>query len=262
MASWTRSTEMIGRAITRGHKQLGLGEMSKGGIFDLASGVGGKIDKADVLSSVDEWKGESLQESLKRHQHFVALQLNLKPGQTVLDVGCGIGGPLREIARFSRTKVTGLNNNEYQITRAKVLNREVGLEETCDFVKVGCYKEIYRVLKPGQCFVADEWCLTDSYIPDSSEHQKIKVVWEKDLAEDSHIPWYLPLDTSHFSVSSFHLTAVGRQGLECVGIAPKGSRRVYDFLEISAEGLVAGAKKGIFTPTYFIVVRKPISASE
>ncbi|WRX23743.1 hypothetical protein QQP08_016230 [Theobroma cacao] len=47
------------------------------------------------------WKGESLRESIKRHEHFLALQLGLKKGQKVLDVGCGIGGPLREIARFS-----------------------------------------------------------------------------------------------------------------------------------------------------------------
>ncbi|XP_031092393.1 cycloartenol-C-24-methyltransferase 1-like [Ipomoea triloba] len=345
--------------------------MSKDGIFDLASGLGGKIDKAEVLSSVDKyekyhgyyggkeeerkknytdmvnkyydlatsfyeygwgecfhfaprWKGESLQESIKRHEHFIALQLNLKPGQTVLDIGCGIGGPLREIARFSRTKVTGLNNNEYQISRGKVLNRAAGLEQTCGFVKadfmkmpfpdnsfdavyalqatchapdiVGCYKEIYRVLKPGQCFVADEWCITDSYNPHSSEHQKIKielelgnslpeirltsqcleaakkvgfeVVWEKDLAEDSPIPWYSSMDTS-FSLSSFRLTAAGRfmlrnlvKALECVGIAPEGSQRVYEFLAKSGEALVAGGKKGIFTPMYFFVVRKPISASE
>lgn len=37
-----------------------------------------------------------------------------------------------------------------------------------------------------------------------------KVIWEKDLAVDSPIPWYLPLDKSHFSLSSFRLTAVGR----------------------------------------------------
>lgn len=30
------------------------------------------------------WKGESLQESIKRHEHFLALQLGLKPGQKVL----------------------------------------------------------------------------------------------------------------------------------------------------------------------------------
>lgn len=38
----------------------------------------------------------------------------------------------------------------------------------------------------------------------------VKVIWEKDLAVDSPLPWYLPLDTSHFSLSSFRLTSVGR----------------------------------------------------
>lgn len=35
-------------------------------------------------------------------------------------------------------------------------------------------------------------------------------MWEKDLAVDSPVPWYLPLDKSHFSLSSFRLTSVGR----------------------------------------------------
>ncbi|XP_048330085.1 cycloartenol-C-24-methyltransferase isoform X2 [Ziziphus jujuba] len=266
------------------------------------------------------WKGESLRESIKRHEHFLALQLGLKPGQKVLDVGCGIGGPLREIARFSSTSITGLNNNEYQITRGKELNRVAGVDKTCNFVKAdfmkmpfpdnsfdavyaieatchapdayGCYKEIYRVLKPGQCFAAYEWCMTDSFDPNNQEHQKIKaeieigdglpdirltgkclealkqagfeVIWERDLAADSPLPWYLPLDKSHFSLSSFRLTAVGRfftknmvRALEFVGLAPKGSQRVQDFLEKAAEGLVAGGKKEIFTPMYFFLARKP-----
>ncbi|KAL3622540.1 Cycloartenol-C-24-methyltransferase 1 [Castilleja foliolosa] len=330
--------------------------MSKTGTMDLASGLGGKIDKDQVLSAVDKyekyhvcyggaeeerkenytdmvnkyydlvtsfyeygwgesfhfaprWKGESLQESLKRHEHFLALQLGLKPGQKVLDVGCGIGGPLREIARFSKTSVTGLNNNEYQITRGKTLNRVAGVDQTCDFVKadfmkmpfpdnnfdavyaieatchapdpVGCYSEIYRVLKPGQCFAAYEWCMTDAYDPNNSEHKQIKaeielgnglpdirlthqcidalkkagfeVIWEKDLAKDSPIPWYLPMDTSQLSLSSFRLTAIGRfftrnmvMALEKLGVAPKGSQRVQSFLEKAAEGLVAGAKERDF----------------
>ncbi|KAG8052162.1 hypothetical protein GUJ93_ZPchr0001g31126 [Zizania palustris] len=73
--------------------------------------------------------------------------------------------------------VTGLNNNEYQITRGKELNRLARVSAICDFVKedfmemlfsnntfdaiyaieatchapylVGCYKEIYHVLKLG-----------------------------------------------------------------------------------------------------------------
>ncbi|KAL3654820.1 hypothetical protein CASFOL_000606 [Castilleja foliolosa] len=148
----------------------------------------------------------------------------------VLDVGCGIGGPLREIARFSKTSVTGLNNNEYQITRGKALNRVGGVDQTCDFVKV---------------------------------------IWEKDLAKDSPIPWYLPMDTSQLSLSSFRLTAIGRfftrnmvMALEKLGVAPKGSQRVQSFLEKAAEGLVAGAKKEIFTSMYFFVARKPLSEAQ
>lgn len=346
--------------------------MSKAGALDLASGVGGKIEKKEVLSAVEQyekyhgyyggeeeerkanysdmvnkyydlctsfyefgwgesfhfahrWKGESLKESIKRHEHFLALQLGLKPGQKVLDVGCGIGGPLREIARFSSTSVTGLNNNEYQITRGKELNRIAGVDRTCDFVKadfmkmpfpdnsfdavyaieatchapdaLGCYKEIYRVLKPGQCFAAYEWCMTNAFNPQNKEHQRIKaeieigdglpdirhtkqcldalkqagfeVLWDKDLAAESPIPWYAPLDPSRISLSSFRLTSVGRfftrnmvRVLEYAGLAPKGSQRVQDFLEKAAEGLVEGGRKEIFTPMYFFVVRKPLSDSK
>jgi len=37
----------------------------------------------------------------------------------VLDVGCGVGGPLRNIARFTGAKIIGLNNNEFQVRRGK-----------------------------------------------------------------------------------------------------------------------------------------------
>ncbi|XP_061375197.1 cycloartenol-C-24-methyltransferase-like [Gastrolobium bilobum] len=271
----------------------------------------------------NRWKGESFGESIKRHEHFIALQLGLRPGQKILDVGCGIGGPLREISRFSLTSITGLNNNEYQITRGKELNRKAGVDKTCNFVKADfmqmpfpdnsfdavyaieatchasdiyqCYKEIYRVLKPGKCFAAYEWCMASSFDPSNQEHQKIKaqiefgdglpdirlstkclealeqagfkVIWEKDLAVDSPLPWYFPLD-KNLSLSSFRLTTVGRiltkamvKILEFVGLAPKGSLRVHDLLEKASEGLVEGGKKEIFTPMYFFLACKPDSDS-
>ncbi|KAJ9069519.1 Delta(24)-sterol C-methyltransferase [Entomophthora muscae] len=48
------------------------------------------------------YKDEPLAQSIARHQHFLALQLQLKPGMKVLDVGCGVGGPAREMIRFFR----------------------------------------------------------------------------------------------------------------------------------------------------------------
>lgn len=42
--------------------------------------------------------------------------------------------------------------------------------------QLGCYKEIYRVLKPGQHFAAYEWCMTDYFDASNQEHQEIKVV--------------------------------------------------------------------------------------
>ncbi|GKV34846.1 hypothetical protein SLEP1_g43188 [Rubroshorea leprosula] len=49
------------------------------------------------------------------------------------------------------------------------------IEATCHAPDAyGCYKEIYRVLKPGQCFAAYELCMTDSCDPQNQEHQKIK----------------------------------------------------------------------------------------
>ncbi|XP_024531027.1 cycloartenol-C-24-methyltransferase 1 [Selaginella moellendorffii] len=269
----------------------------------------------------NRFQDETLQESIKRHEHFLALHLGLKPEMKVLDVGCGIGGPLREIARFSGASITGLNNNGYQISRGTELNKKYGLDKTCDFVKadfmkmpladntydavyaieatchapdaVGCYKEIWRVLKPGQCFAAYEWCMTDAYDPHNEHHNKMKaeielgnglpdirttrqcleaakeagfeILVEDDLAKTSPLPWYLPIDPGRFSLSSFRLTRLGRfftrnlvWVLESIKVAPEGSGRVSQFLEKGADGLVAGGKKEIFTPMYFFLARKPL----
>lgn len=62
--------------------------------------------------------GESLLQALARHEHYLAYRINLQEGMKVLDVGCGVGRPAREIAAFTGCNVVGLNNNSYQIERA------------------------------------------------------------------------------------------------------------------------------------------------
>lgn len=146
--------------------------------------------------------GESFRESIKRHEHYIALRLGLKPGMKVLDVGCGIGGPLREIAAFSGASITGLNNNEYQIKRGTELNEQFGLGKACNFLKadfmkipvsdnmydaiytieacchapdlVALHKELKRVLKPGQLLAGLDWCMTKAYDPEFLQHKSIK----------------------------------------------------------------------------------------
>jgi SAM-dependent methyltransferase len=53
----------------------------------------------------------------------------------VLDVGCGVGGPAREIAKFTGAHVTGLNNNDYQIDRARQYAVKESLSGQLSFVK-------------------------------------------------------------------------------------------------------------------------------
>lgn len=53
----------------------------------------------------------------------------------VLDVGCGVGRPAREIATFTGCRVVGLNNNKYQIDRAIAYTKKDGLSDRVSFVK-------------------------------------------------------------------------------------------------------------------------------
>lgn len=61
--------------------------------------------------------------------------MGLRSGMEVLDVGCGVGGPAREIVKFSDVNVVGLNNNDYQIDRARSYAAKEGLSQKLSFVK-------------------------------------------------------------------------------------------------------------------------------
>ena len=145
-------------------------------------------------------RGESFKASLIREQHFLADRLALKPGMHVLDVGCGVGGPMGNLASYSGASFVGINNNAYQIERAKVHTRDV--ESLCRFIlgdymqipedddrydaafaiesmphapdKTAAFREIFRVLRPGACFAGHEWCLTEDFDPGNAEHLRIK----------------------------------------------------------------------------------------
>ena len=80
------------------------------------------------------WKGESFPASLARHEIYLAQILGLKPGMLVLDVGCGLGGPMRTIARFSGANIVGINKHKYQVERGRRYNQIAGLADRCSFI--------------------------------------------------------------------------------------------------------------------------------
>ena len=53
----------------------------------------------------------------------------------MLDVGCGVGGPAREIAKFTGANIVGLNNNDYQIERATRYAAKEKLSHQLSFTK-------------------------------------------------------------------------------------------------------------------------------
>ena len=63
-------------------------------------------------------KGETFNTAIARHEYFLAGKLGVKQGDKVLDVGCGIGGPMRNIARFTRADITGVTLNEVKFCQS------------------------------------------------------------------------------------------------------------------------------------------------
>ena len=53
----------------------------------------------------------------------------------VLDVGCGVGGPAREIAKFTGAHITGITIANYQVQRASSYAQKQGLSHLLDFVQ-------------------------------------------------------------------------------------------------------------------------------
>ena len=51
-------------------------------------------------------------------------------------MGCGVGGPAKNIARYSGAEITGLNFNEYQIKKATKLTAEANLQHLIKYDEV------------------------------------------------------------------------------------------------------------------------------
>ena len=142
--------------------------------------------------------------------------------------------PIWTIARFAGCKITGLNNNDYQVARARIHNLRADLDARCDVVKgdfmamafpdscfdaayaieatvhapdlARVYAEIGRVLKPGGVLASYEWALTENFIATDSNHQRIR----RDIEFANGIV--------HLSTGGEIIDAVAASGLELLEI--------------------------------------------
>ena len=80
----------------------------------------------------------------------------------VADLGCGIGGPMQEIARFSGAKIVGINSSAYQVRRAAQLSQASGLGHLlefleCDFIDIDAPDASYEAV----CSIQSICCAPD-----------------------------------------------------------------------------------------------------
>ncbi len=84
---------------------------------------------------------DSLEEAQQNKINHIIKKLNLKPGQKVLDIGCGWGGMAFEIARQSQCEVLGISLSENQINYCKNKAKELNMDNQVHF-KFCDYREV------------------------------------------------------------------------------------------------------------------------
>jgi SAM-dependent methyltransferase len=150
-------------------------------VVDVLAGAG--IDVAHLtvqdLSAVDQLHAGGAAATA-----LVLERINLTAGTTLLDVGCGLGGPSRMAADRYQAQVTGVDLTPELVDAASALAARVGLEKRCRFLatpgetlpfdegsfdaammihvgmnvrdKRSLFAEVHRVLSPGAVFLLYE----------------------------------------------------------------------------------------------------------
>lgn len=140
--------------------------------------------------------GQDLASAQRAQELWVAESGGFGPGMSVLDIGCGIGGPAAAIAARTGAHVTGVNISPRQVEIARNRNREPGSAGTLRFelgdamnlpaewsasfdgaysIEAIChtpdkgrvYQQVADVLRPGGAFVGCDWFTRDGISADA-----------------------------------------------------------------------------------------------
>lgn len=93
------------------------------------------LDPEHMQYSCGYWphEGMTLGEAQGAKLAHIAAKLALKPGQRVLDIGCGWGGMAIYLARHCDVRVTGITLSEEQLDLARERAREAGVSDRIRF---------------------------------------------------------------------------------------------------------------------------------
>lgn len=96
-------------------------------------------------------ENESLEDAQQNKINHIIKKLDLRPEQKILDIGCGWGGLVFEIARQSQCEITGMSLSENQINYCNKKAKELKMDnqvhfELCDYRKAkGKFQRIVSV---------------------------------------------------------------------------------------------------------------------
>lgn len=150
---------------------------------------------------VPDYPGLSRTQSHEKFNQVVCETLGAKPGDKILEIGCGFGNIGRRVAEISGASVTGLTMGDNEVEEGNRRAKEEGLADRCEIVQgnyhsmpfkdksfdkiFGIYtvkysvdvnqvfKEMKRLLKPGGLWLSYEILVTDKYDPTNAYQRKL-----------------------------------------------------------------------------------------
>ena len=120
-AGWGSSTRPTGRSATSPTTMIST----------TASTICSSMPTASIRAPISPIRTMSLDAAQEAKLAHIAAKLDLKPGQRVLDIGCGWGGMARYIHKVSGADVTGVTLSEEQLKYAQGQAAADGVADTC-----------------------------------------------------------------------------------------------------------------------------------